>query len=111
MPTDQGVRFDNHKSTLPVEQPRPQQESETSHVGQPLRPELVFLVVGKLPSQKKVFGNQGRSRPKRRPHEPGHLTDDSEANTNERSHAPHGSRILPDEFLNFERKRRVFELG
>ena len=36
-PTDQGVRFDNYESTLPVEHPRPQHESETSHVGERLR--------------------------------------------------------------------------
>ena len=52
MPTDQGVRLDNHQSASPIEQTRPQHQTPASRVRQQLGFQFVFLIDGQLLSQK-----------------------------------------------------------
>ena len=106
MPADQGVRLDDHESTLPITQSRPQHQRQAICIRQRLGFHFMLLVEGKLLSKKQVLSRQGRSRPKCRPHESGQIKKNREDSRNESSHTPHDSGILPDGWSNWNVRGR-----
>jgi len=58
MLADEGLGFDNHQCVSPVEESRPQDQRKTSGGGELAGWNLVFLVEGKLLSQKQYLRTQ-----------------------------------------------------
>ena len=100
MPTGERARPDDHQSVLPVEQPRPQCQTQPGSVGERPRSDLALSIEGELFSEKQILGRQTGSGPQSRPQEVSEVANESEEDRNERSQALHGSGILPDEQLN-----------
>jgi hypothetical protein len=100
MPTDPGVRLDNHPEGFSTRTDETTTRAPASRVRQWLGFQLVFLIEGQLLSQKQVLGYQRRSRPEYDRQEGDQVGNQSPSQSNESFSPPMARGILCDESLN-----------